>query len=143
STGARFDLLEDALEILTRLWTGEVVSYDGHQVSLRDAQLRPTPVQKPHPPIWIGGNGPKRTLPLVAKYADVWHAWGTPSSLREANARIDELAVEAGRDPASIVRAGSISLDDHETARKHASKWRDAGYGYLVCGWPDAGRSQV
>jgi alkanesulfonate monooxygenase SsuD/methylene tetrahydromethanopterin reductase-like flavin-dependent oxidoreductase (luciferase family) len=143
STSSRFDLLEDALEIVRRLFTGDVVSYDGMVVSLRDAQVRPTPVQQPHPPIWIGGNGPRRTLPLVAKHADVWHAWGTPNSLRDVNARLDELAVEAGRDPATIMRAGSLSLDDLETARKHASKWRDAGYGYLVCGWPDGGRRQV
>ncbi|HUR76956.1 MAG TPA: LLM class flavin-dependent oxidoreductase [Acidimicrobiales bacterium] len=143
STGGRFDLLEDALEIMQRLFTGDVVSYDGKVVSLRDAQLRPTPVQAPHPPIWIGGNGPRRTLPLVAKYADVWHSWGTPNSLRDANARIDELAAEAGRDPKSIMRATSLSLDDLDTTRKHASKWADAGAGYLVCGWPEAGRAQV
>jgi F420-dependent oxidoreductase-like protein len=139
----RFDLLEDALEVVQRLFTGEVVSYDGKVVSLRDAQMRPTPVQHPHPPIWVGGNGPRRTLPLVARYADVWHAWGTPKSLVEANARVDELAAAAGRDPASITRASSLSLDDLDTARKHAAKWRDAGYGYLVCGWPEAGRAQV
>jgi alkanesulfonate monooxygenase SsuD/methylene tetrahydromethanopterin reductase-like flavin-dependent oxidoreductase (luciferase family) len=143
STSTRFDLLEDALEIVRRLFTGDVVSYEGRVVSLRDAQLRPKPVQQPRPPIWIGGSGPRRTLPLVAKYADVWHSWGTPNSLRDANARIDQLAIEAGRDPASIMRASSLSLDDLETARKHASKWRDAGCGYLVCGWPEAGRTQV
>ena len=143
STAERFDLLEDALEIVTRLFTGDVVSYRGRRVSLRDAQLRPTPVQQPHPPIWIGGSGPRRTLPLVAKYADVWHAWGTPNSLRDTNLRLDELAAEAGRDSASILRASSLPLDDLDTARKHATKWREAGYGYLVCGWPDAGRSQI
>jgi len=143
STGERFDLLEDALEIVTRLYTGDVVSYDGRQVSLRNAQLLPVPVQRPHPPIWIGGAGPRRTLPLVAKYADAWHSFGTPNSMREASARIDELAVEAGREPSAILRAGSLSLDDLDTTRKHAGKWRDAGYGYLVCGWPGAGASQV
>jgi F420-dependent oxidoreductase-like protein len=143
STGHRFDLLEDALEIVTRLYTGEVVSYEGKQVSLQDAQLRPVPVQRPHPPIWIGGSGPKRTLPIVARYADVWHTWGTPKSLAEPNARIDELAAEAGRDPKSIQRAGSLSLDDVETARKHGDKWVEAGYDYLVCGWPEAGAPQV
>ncbi len=112
-------------------------------MSLHDAQLRPRPVQQPHPPIWIGGSGPRRTLPLVARYADVWHTWGTPNSLREANARVDELAVAAGRAPSAIVRAASLSLDDLDTARRHASKWHDAGYGYLVCGWPAEGRAQV
>jgi F420-dependent oxidoreductase-like protein len=143
STSERFDLLEDALEIVTRLFTGETVSYEGKRVSLHDASLRPLPVQRPHPPIWVGGTGPTRTLPLVARYADVWHAFGTPNSLREASARVDELATEAGRDPASIMRAGSLSLDDLEQARKHAAKWRDAGFSYLVCGWPEAGEPQV
>src|SRR5439155_6850210 len=97
STPARFDLLEDALEIVQRLFTGDVVSYEGRVVSLQDAQLRPAPVQQPHPPIWIGGSGPRRTLPLVTRYADVWHAWGTPNSLRETNERLDGLATQAGR----------------------------------------------
>lgn len=139
----RYALLEDALEITTRLFTGEKVSYDGRVVSLRDAQLRPVPVQQPRPPIWIGGSGPRRTLPLVARYADVWHAFGSPNSLREASERVDELAVEAGRAPSDILRAASLSLDDLDTARKFAGRWRDAGYGYLVCGWPGEGAAQV
>jgi F420-dependent oxidoreductase-like protein len=143
STSDRFDLLEDTLEIVTRLFTGDVVSYDGKRVSLAEAQMRPLPVQSPRPPIWIGGQGPRRTLPLVAKYADVWHAWGSPKSLAESNARIDELASEAGRDPASIMRASSLSLDDLETTKKHAAKWSEANCGYLVCGWPDAGDKQI
>jgi len=139
----RYALLEDALEIVTRLFTGEVVSYDGQVVSLHDARMRPVPVQQPRPPIWIGGSGPRRTLPLVARYADAWHSFGTPNSLREASERLDRLAVEAGRDPSDILRAGSLSLDDTDTARKHAGKWRDAGYGYLVCGWPGEGDGPV
>src|SRR5690606_30763624 len=123
--------------------TGEKVSYQGKVVSLQDAQLLPTPVQQPHPPIWIGGNGPKRTLPLVARYADVWHAFGSPTNLAESNRRVDELAESFGRDPKSIARAASLSLDDLDAARKHAAKWRDAGYSYLVCGWPTAGQEQV
>lgn len=143
STGERFDLLEDALEIVTRLFTGDVVDYDGTVVSLSAARLQPMPVQRPRPPIWVGGNGPRRTLPLAARYADVWHGFGTPNSLREANDRLDRLATDAGRDPAEILRAGSLSLDDTDTARRHAAKWRDSGYGYLVCGWPGAGDEQV
>jgi len=142
-TAKRFDLLEDALEIATRLFTGEVVDYDGKVVSLHQAQVRPTPVQQPHPPIWIGGTGPNRTLPLVARFADVWHAWGSPKALQEPNARVDELAAQAGRDPASIKRASSLTLDDLDTARRHLDKWRDAGYDYLVCGWPGDGDAQV
>jgi F420-dependent oxidoreductase-like protein len=142
-TADRFDLLEDALEIVTRLFSGEEVSYEGKRISLHGASLRPRPVQLPHPPIWVGGTGPRRTLPLAARYADVWHAFGTPNSLREASERIDRLAEHAGRAPSSILRAGSLSLDDLEMARRHASKWRDAGFGYLICGWPGAGETQV
>jgi alkanesulfonate monooxygenase SsuD/methylene tetrahydromethanopterin reductase-like flavin-dependent oxidoreductase (luciferase family) len=143
ATTERFDLLEDTLEIVTRLFSGEVVSYQGKQVSLHDARMWPRPVQLPRPPIWIGGTGPRRTLPLAARYADVWHGFGTPNSLREAGGLLDDLAEKEGRDPASIMRAGSLSLDDLEVSRRHAAKWRAAGYGYLVCGWPGAGESQV
>jgi F420-dependent oxidoreductase-like protein len=143
STAQRFDLLEDTLEIIDRLFTGDTVSYHGKQVSLEEARLLPRPVQRPRPPIWIGGTGPTRTLPLVARYADVWHAWGSPKSLQDANERVDELARAAGRDPASIARASSVSLDDVDVARARVDKWRDAGYDYLVCGWPESGAAQV
>ncbi len=108
-TGERFDLLEDALEIVTRLFTGEVVSYEGKRVSLHDASLRPVPVQKPHPPIWIGGTGPTRTLPLAARFADVWHAFGTPNSLREASARLDMLAADVGSG-SRVDHAGGVAV---------------------------------
>lgn len=144
STAERFELLEDALEVVTLLATGERVSYEGHHVSLVDAQMRPLPVQVPHPPIWIGGNGPRRTLPLVARYADVWHAFGTPGSLQPAMQRVDELAEAAGRKPSAILRAASLSLsDDFDTVRRHIAKWRDGGWGYLVCGWPEEGAPLV
>lgn len=144
STRDRFDLLEDTLEIITRLMTGERVSYSGPQAAIEDAQMQPVPVQRPHPPIWIGGTGPKRLIPIAAKWADVWHAFGTPNSLTETKALLERLAEEAGRDPASITKAGSLSLSEPiDTVRRYVEKWRDAGYGYLVCGWPEEGRARV
>ncbi len=144
STAQRFDRLEDTLEVMTRLMSGEHVGYEGRTLSLADAQMRPTPVQEPHPPIWIGGSGPKRTLPLVARYADAWHTWGTPESLADTNARVSQLAVDAGRDPASILRASSLSLsDDDDTIRANISSWVEAGWDYLVCGWPEEGPGRV
>jgi F420-dependent oxidoreductase-like protein len=144
STGERSDLLEDTVEVVTRLMTGERVSYDGAHVRLHDAQLLPVPVQRPHPPIWIGGTGPRRTLPLTAGFADVWHAFGSPASLREPSARLDRLAEAAGRDPRTITRAASLSLEGSlDAVRRSAEEWRDAGFGYLVCGWPDDGRGRV
>jgi F420-dependent oxidoreductase-like protein len=143
-TARRFDRLEDELEMVTRLFTGEVVSYQGKEFSLEDAQMRPMPVQRPHPPIWIGGSGPRRTLPLAAKWADVWHTWGSPEQLAVQSAEIDRLAQEAGRDPRSIVRASSLSLSSPwDDVRREAAAMRDVGIGYLVCGWPDEGRGRV
>src|SRR5262249_61267890 len=104
---------------------------------------RRPPARRPPPPIWVGGNGPRRTLPLVARYADVWHAWGTPNSLRETNERLDDLATRAGRDPSSIMRAGSGSLDDLGTPPNHAAVGRDGGHGSLVCGVAESGEAQA
>lgn len=144
SMSERFELLENALEIVTRLMTGERVSYHGHQLQLSNARLLPLPVQRPHPPIWIGGSGPKRTLPLVARFADAWHAWGTPESLAVASARVDELAEKAGRDPKAIVRASSLSISEPlDEVRRTADAWQEAGWDYLVCGWPSEGAAKV
>lgn len=144
TVGERFDRLEDALEIITRLSTGDVVSYDGHHFGLDQARLRPLPVQRPHPPIWIGGAGPRRTLPLVARYADVWHTFGSPEELARLSARLDELAEQAGRDPRAIAKASSLSLSEPEDeVRANIETMAAAGFGYLVCGWPSDGKDRV
>jgi len=140
---SRNDLTDERLREILRIFEGGSVDIEGRDFRARSVTTLPLPAQRPHPPIWIGGSGPRRTLPLVARYADVWHSFGTPEQMRAASARIDDLAVEAGRDPSDIVRAGSLSLDDLDTARRDAEAWRDAGYGYLVCGWPGAGADQV
>jgi len=143
-TSERFDRLEDALEIIIRLSTGDVVSYDGHHFKLDEASMRPVPVQHPHPPIWIGGSGPRRTLPLVARYADVWHTGAGTENLAGLSSRLDQLAEEAGRDPGAIGRASSLSLSDADsTVRANIEAMADAGFDYLVCGWPSEGRSRV
>ncbi len=142
STSQRFDLLEDQLEILTRLMTGDEVSYAGRRVSLSGAQMRPLPVQTPHPPIWIGGTGPRRTMPLVARFADYWHSLSEFTSAQVE--RMAELCAAAGRDPAEITRAASLSLDKTpEEIAREVDRHRDNGVGYLYCGWPSAGRGQI
>lgn len=142
--GERFDRLEDTLEIITRLMTGDVVSYQGHHFHLDVARARPVPVQQPHPPLWIGGNGPRRTLPLVARYADVWHGGGSAAEFIELSARIDMLAEEIGRDPATIRRASSLSLSEPDAVvRANIEAMQKAGTSYLVCGWPGEGRERV
>ncbi len=144
STGARFDLLDDTLEIATRLMTGEPVSYDGTHVSLHDAQMRPAPVQQPHPPFWIGANGPKRGLPAAARWADVWHSFAPAEYFESMSKRIDELAEAAGRDPSDIARASSLSLSEPlDEVRRAVDRYGEIGVSYLVCSWPGEGEARV
>ena len=144
SIGERIDRLEDAVEIIRRLMTGDVVSYRGRTTSLDDAQMRPLPVQRPTPPIWIGGSGEKRMLPLAGRAADAWHTGGDVASLARKWEIVARSAEAAGRDPSSILRASSLSLSgDLDTVRRDAEAKREAGLGYLVCGWPGEGRGRI
>jgi F420-dependent oxidoreductase-like protein len=143
-TGQRFDLLEETLQVVTRLMTGERVSFAGTHITLQDAQVRPVPVQQPHPPIWIGGSGTRRTLPIAARYADAWHTYGGPDQLAMLSGRLDELAAQVGRDPAAIMRSSSLSLSaPFDEVRRNIDAMQKIGIGYLVCGWPGEGREQV
>ncbi len=81
---------------------------------------------------------------IAARYADVWHCFGPPSVLAEKSERISAHAEAAGRDPSTIMRAASISLEnDTDTIARHIEKWTEAGFGYLVCGWPAGGKKPV
>ncbi|MGO9660549.1 MAG: LLM class flavin-dependent oxidoreductase [Acidimicrobiales bacterium] len=143
TTAGRFDRLEDTLEIITRLFTGEVVSYKGRTISLDQAQMRPTPVQQPRPPIWVGGSGRKRALPLAARFADVWHS-GNSEQFVELSAELDRLAEGIGRDPRTIMRASSLSLSEPwDVVRRNIDNAQGRGITYLVCGWPGEGQGQV
>jgi len=66
----RFERLEETVQIALQMWSGKIQSYDGKHYHLAQTLNVPQPLSKPHPPIMIGGAGEKRTLPLVAKYAD-------------------------------------------------------------------------
>ena len=105
-TPARFARLEEGLEIVTRLLRSDTpVSYDGGFFCLRDAVL-PEPRRATGPPIMLGGKGPRRTLPLVARFADIWNAKELgPEQIRERSALLDELLLAAGRQPADVRRS--------------------------------------
>ena len=143
-TGARVDLLEDALNILPRLFTEDDVTYTGKRVSVEHATINPKPVQQPSIPIWVGASGKKRSLPLVARFADAWHSFGDVEWLTTQSALLDRLCEEAGRDPSTLLRSASISLDGSvDEIRRSIDAWRSAGFGYLIAGWPGEGRPKI
>jgi F420-dependent oxidoreductase-like protein len=101
----RFPMLEEALEITIRLLrSDEPVSYQGKHFSLDSAILLPRP--KRRTPILIGGKGPKRTMPLVAKYADEWNmTFIPPARIKELNGEMDALLAQNGRKPGDVKRS--------------------------------------
>ena len=108
----RMDRLEEGLEVFTRLLRiYEPVTFEGRFFQLRGATLLPRPRRPGGPPIMVGGSGPKRTMPLVARYADAWNGGGlAPDVFRARSAQLDELARAAGRQPGDIRRTMMTAL---------------------------------
>ncbi len=100
----RLDRFDEACEVLISLLSNETTTFDGEYYQLREARCEPHPVQRPHPPIVIGGVGEKRILPTVARYAQQWDASAATAS--DEFARKLELVQERcraiGRDPSEI-----------------------------------------
>ena len=104
STSARVRMLEEAIEMMKRLWTEEEVTFAGSYYSLRGARNDPKPVQKPHPPFLVGGHGRRRLFRAVARHADICNA-GFEMDLAEHRATLDALGehcLEVGRDLSEI-----------------------------------------
>ena len=110
SVKERLDRLDEAANLVKLLWTQERPSFAGKYYSLDKPPYNPPNVQTPHPPILIGGSGEKRTLRIVAKYADMCNVSGSPEDVRRKFGLLDQYAQEAGRDPKSIRRTIQIPL---------------------------------
>jgi F420-dependent oxidoreductase-like protein len=95
----RFARFAEGLQVITRLLDSDgPVSYTGRFFSLRDAVLLPRPGRRGGPPILVGGAGPTRTLPLAARYADIWNAVSiTPAQFHERSEQLDTLIKAEGR----------------------------------------------
>ncbi len=83
----RAEKLDEALQVITKLWSGEPATFDGKYYTLKDAPLSPMPVRRPHPPIMVGGQGKKWIVPLVGRYGDRWNA-NVPVSVEGFEERI-------------------------------------------------------
>ncbi len=119
----RVERLAEACQILKLLWTEPTATFAGQHYRLDDALANPKPVQRPHPPLWLGGSGERRSLRVIAEHADVWTpaAWPgeDPEELRRLSRVLDRHCADIGRDPATIRRAVQFRLPDDpaETVR--------------------------
>ena len=107
--GERFDRLEEACQIITSMFVNHRTTVSGRHYQVVDAPCDPKPVQTPLP-VLIGGSGEKRTLDLVARYAQEWNTWGVPDFLAAKGAVLDGHCERLGRDPKSIHRTAATML---------------------------------
>ncbi|HWX41733.1 MAG TPA: TIGR03560 family F420-dependent LLM class oxidoreductase [Blastocatellia bacterium] len=112
TVGERIRRLDEACEIIKRLWTEKQVNFDGRYYHIKDAYCEPKPVQKPHPPVMIGGGGEKLTLRVVAKHADIWNTFGPPQVFRDKLSVLRAHCKAVGRnfDEIEVSWAGSAAI---------------------------------
>lgn len=115
--------LDEAVEIVRRMWTERTPTFRGTHYSIDGAICSPSPVQKPHPPIWIGGES-ERVHRIAARAADgVNIRWWTPEQFTKRGPYLDSLCREYGRDPATLKRSLlALLVVDHDQARVDSIK---------------------
>jgi len=140
----RFDRLEETVQIALQMWSGKIQSYDGKHYHLAQTLNVPQPLTKPHPPIMIGGAGEKRTLPLVAKYADACnlYAFDNTDALRAKLEVLHHNCDAIGRPFEEIERTAIGALDlrpGHVSARdaiEYCRRISDAGIQHFIVSLP-------
>ncbi|WP_284743797.1 LLM class flavin-dependent oxidoreductase [Amycolatopsis sp. RTGN1] len=130
--------LAEACTVIRRLWTeDEPFDFDGEYVKLKGAFGNPKPVQRPHPPIMIGGRA-SATLRVVAEHADLWNipGGGDIDDLAGRSKLLDRFCAEIGRDPAEITRSIFLPVDYDKPAatREKIEEAAGAGFGHIVLG---------
>jgi len=130
--------LGESLEVIRRMWAeDEPFDFTGPAIQLTGAVCEPKPVQRPHPPVMIGGQG-ERLLRVVAEHADIWAYPGGPdATFRQRDQVLGEHCAAVGRDPASITRSMQIIVrcdepDAVPAARRQLLDRIEAGVSHLV-----------
>ncbi|HZR82648.1 MAG TPA: LLM class F420-dependent oxidoreductase [Candidatus Binatia bacterium] len=144
SMGTRLRQLEEGLEICVKMWCEEQPTFDGSHYRIARPWNHPAPIQKPHPPILIGGGGEKILLKLVARYAQIWNMGGSPDLFRRKIAVLDRHCAAIGRDPREIERSwfGPLLIDDDaerldRRLKKRAERMGGAADDTAIVGTPD------
>jgi F420-dependent oxidoreductase-like protein len=144
SAPERIHRLEEAVRVMRALMTEDETSFEGRHYQLTSASYNPKPVQRPHPPIWIGASGEQLSLKVVGRCADVWHTFGPVDVLNRRFEIVAAAARRAGRDPSEIARSTSLSISEpFEQVRERARRLADAGISYLIVSWPSEGRDRL
>lgn len=129
--------LAESCTVIRRLWTEDKpFDFDGTYVQLTGALANPKPVQRPHPPILIGGRS-AAVLRVVAEHADLWNIpGGDIVDMISRSALLDRYCAEIGRDPATITRSIHLSVDydQPEATRDAIGQALDAGFAHIVLG---------
>lgn len=138
----RFDQFDEGVQILIGLLSQETTTFHGEHFRITNARNEPKGPQRPHPPIVIGGKGPRRTLLAVAKWAQQWNAIvDSPQTWKGLKDVLLERCAEVGRDPAEIACSVNVLVpgqDDAAVARAVdlAAGYRDAGADIAVLNLP-------
>jgi F420-dependent oxidoreductase-like protein len=118
----RFLRLEEAIQIIRKMWTEEPsASFSGKYYQIKNAYCNPKPIQKPSPPIMVGGTGERQTLRIVAKYADACNLFGSVETVKRKLTILKEHCTSVGRDYGSILKTklGIVAIEnDREMARE-------------------------
>lgn len=145
----RFDRFDEGVQVLLGLLTQERTSFDGRYFRLTDARNEPKGVQRPHPPITIGGKGPKRTLLAVAKWAQGWNTIVPgPADWVGLKAVLVEHCERLGRDPAEIACSVNVMVTGTGDAQvgaavELAAAYRDAGADIAVLNLPHGAPASI
>jgi F420-dependent oxidoreductase-like protein len=120
TTAERIRRLDEAAEVIKRLWTEERVTFEGRYYQLKEAYCEPKPVRRPRPPLMIGGAGEKLMLRVIAKHADQWNTFGPPELFRHKLGVLGEHCAAVGRDLGEIEVswAGSARITDSQSKKR-------------------------
>jgi F420-dependent oxidoreductase-like protein len=127
----RFDHFDEACEVMVGLLSNETTTFEGRHYQLKDARCEPKAVQRPHPPICIGGGGEKRTLRAVARYAQHWNVpGGGPDEFLKKREVLRQHCEDVGRDVGNITTSTHLRLSPDGDVKQlvdDAMAWADAG----------------
>lgn len=138
SAKERVDRFAEALALWDELQRNERTTFEGTYYQVLDAPFEPKALQRPRLPLLIGGSGP-RMMRLTARHADMWNLVATPAEAAAANERMDDICRREGRDPATLVRAVSPSINllaSPEAFLEGVDAFRAAGVRDIYMPWP-------